>query len=169
MSCSSTKQRLAEINQATQDIVCGFNREINRSADENSVFYNIPPFINYLCLLYYHPQFFDENSECLEFSGNDNQTITKINQDYENTIYSSDWVDSEQWKTIESTMKFERVGLGASIAFGLVSHRHELNIEAMFYKKRKAHSPYGIVGIGIRMETKFLATQLRRKHEMLSK
>ena len=136
MSSSSTKQRLAKINQATQDTVCGFNREVNRSSDENSLFHNIPPLINYLCLLYYHPQFFDESSDCLDFSGDDSQTITKMNQDYENTIYSSEWVDSEQWKIIELTMKFEKIGLGASIAFGLVNHTHELNTEAMFYKKK---------------------------------
>ena len=137
---SITLERLNEIDQGTKDIVFGYLRRIRASSDSITQLYNIPPLISSLCLLFYHfGQFFDEAPACLEMSGNNNNTVTKIlNSGVHNSIYSKEWIEANQNKIVELTVKFNQHGAGACIAYGVVNSEHSLSIESTFYNIKGA-------------------------------
>lgn len=135
---------LKHLSKKTKYSVCGYLREIQwlLLSDENGneLFYaNMPPLINNICLAYYRlGQYFEEGPQCFALSGFDNNTITKIqsgDRGWDNTVYSKDWIESNQNKVIKLIMKIERIAGGAAVGFGVINNNHHCNVNKSFYEQ----------------------------------
>eukprot|EP01084_Bolivina_argentea_P234761 395206_1 len=133
---------LKHLDTKTKYTVFGYVRKVQQLLllDSNAEFYhNIPELINNICLAYYRlGSYFEKGPYCIEFSGVENNTITKhvlADNGWDNAVYSNYWINSNQNKVIKLTLKINKVAGGAAAGFGIINNKHHHNVSDTFYRE----------------------------------
>merc|ERR1712228_444634 len=111
----------------------GYMRESRLLFPSDIVYYDIPISIQHICLSFYCIlEVFDTKNNCkdLVISGVDNNIITRNgewNNNWNNAVYGSQWISSNQDNTIKWRFKILKGTYDANIGIGIVGNKHHLN------------------------------------------
>ena len=138
MTLSQAEYKLLEVvDHKTQCAVYGFIHEIENSLISAT---NIPVSIIKICILFFwNREYFEKCGKHLTISGDQNETILKTDNGWNNVAVGSMWIQSNRQQIIKWTfeiIKSPPFGGAAGIYFGITSEdHHNLNQDASDCKK----------------------------------